>query len=119
MRIQSLLSDSILLTRTEELLGLSTLHGALLLKLEDGGAEDLLDLLRHGPPGLVVLRLGRAAGLHLGWTEESFHFKNPTKCRIQMGVFTLFRCSHLFHSEATFTANTRRHMNLNVLNRTC
>lgn len=57
------------LTRAKEFLGLSALHGPLLLKLQHRRSEDPLDLLRHIPPGLVVLGLGCAARLHLSGTE--------------------------------------------------
>lgn len=49
------------LTRTKEFLGLSALHGPFLLKLQHRRSEDPLDLLRHIPPGLVILALGCAA----------------------------------------------------------
>lgn len=52
-------------TGAKELLGLGALHGPLLLKLQHRRPEDLLDLLRDVPPGLVVLCLGCAARLHL------------------------------------------------------
>lgn len=58
------------LTRAKEFLGLSALHGPLLLKLQHRRSEDLLDLLRHVPPGLVILGLGCAARLHLGERGE-------------------------------------------------
>lgn len=57
------------LTRAKEFLGLSALHGPFLLKLQHRCSEDPLDLLRHIPPGLVILGLGRAARLHLSRTE--------------------------------------------------
>lgn len=42
-------------TRAEEFVGIGALHGPLLLKLQHSRSEDLLDLLRRVPPGLVVL----------------------------------------------------------------
>lgn len=58
------------LTRAEEFLGLSALHGPLLLKLQHRCSEDPLDLLRHIPPGLVILGLGCTARLHLKGTAR-------------------------------------------------
>lgn len=57
------------LTRAKEFLGLSALHGPLLLKLQHRCSEDPLDLLRDVPPRLVILGLGCAARLHLSGTE--------------------------------------------------
>lgn len=57
------------LTRAKEFLGLSALHGPLLLKLQHRCSEDPLDLLRHIPPGLVILGLGCTARLHLSGTK--------------------------------------------------
>lgn len=61
----------LILTRAKEFLGLSALHGPLLLKLQHRRSEDPLDLLRHIPPGLVVLGLGYAAWLHLRSTGQA------------------------------------------------
>lgn len=49
------------LTRAKEFLGLSALHGPFLLKLQHRRSEDPLDLLRHIPPGFVILGLGCTA----------------------------------------------------------
>lgn len=57
-------------TRAEEFLGLSALHGALLLKVQHRRSEEPLDLLGDVPPGLVVLGFGCAARLHLRGTEK-------------------------------------------------
>lgn len=87
-------------TRAEEFLGLSALHGPFLLKLQHRRPEDPLDLLRHVPPGLVVLRLGCAARLHLsgagGQREDSLslQFRARTQCALRdSDIFMFFNLS--------------------------
>lgn len=80
------------LTRAKEFLGLSALHGPLLLKLQHRRPEDPLDLLWHVPPGLVVLGLGCAARLHLsrmgGQAEDSVtsEFRLSSSCFNNCGL---------------------------------
>lgn len=94
------------LTRAKEFLGLSALHGPLLLKLQHRCSEDPLDLLRHIPPGLVVLGLGCAARLHLkgqGENSLTLQFRRRTLIMYWGDAVTLT------YSNKVYKWNLRQH----------